>query len=543
MGFLRDSNKAGKANLGGGGVKPTYEELLTQVAELEKLELASSSISELDPNPVMEVGLDGRERYANQVARRLFPDVQSTGLAHPWLAGWEEVVRTVEGATTPTLVRVVEVGDRHYQQTFRYVADVDAIRIYGVDISDLQRTERALSEAEKRFRDWYDDAPSAFFSVGLEGTILGCNRRAVELLGYREEELRNPLTPIRNCLYILNRAPPGGEQARRAQVIMDRQVSHLVHLVDDLLDVTRISRGKIRIQRSRLDLVDVVRRTVDDYGSLLEGYDLRVDLPNEPIWADGDATRLSQVVGNLLSNAVKFTPKGGAIALSLRSAAQRAVLEVADTGMGIDPETRARLFEPFEQADRSLDRSRGGLGLGLALVKGIVALHEGDVRAESDGPGRGARFTVTLPLASHVPASPGAPPSQEPAGGGRFLLIIEDNMDAAETLSDVLTGAGYRVAVAYDGEAGVKKARELKPDFVLCDIGLPGAMDGYAVARTLRKEAGLASARLVALSGYAQPEDRRRAAEAGFDAHLAKPPELSALQRVLGPTPSAVAEA
>jgi CheY-like chemotaxis protein len=211
------------------------------------------------------------------------------------------------------------------------------------------------------------------------------------------------------------------------------------------------------------------------------------------------------------------------------------VVQVADTGLGIDPVTLKRLFEPFAQADRSLDRSRGRLGLGLALVKGMVELHGGEVSAYSDGPGKGSRFTVKLPLVERAVAADGpAQPSDAASKGCRKVLIIEDNKDAADSLSEVLGLSGHRVAVAYDGAAGLVMAREFRPEIIICDIGLPGDMDGYAVARALRRDAVTASAFLIALTGYAQPEDRRQALAAGFDAHMAKPPSPEKLEEILG---------
>jgi PAS domain S-box-containing protein len=366
-----------------------------------------------------------------------------------------------------------------------------------------------------------------------EHALREADRRKNEFLGVLSHELRNPLAPIRNGLYILERAAPGGEQARRAHSVIDRQVGHLSHLVDDLLDVTRITRGKIRLQRTRVDLVDVVRRTVEDHRSLLEGRAIALRLPSEPVWIDGDPTRLAQVLGNLLNNAAKFTPDGGEVSVSLTRAGGCTVLEVADTGLGIDPDTQARLFEPFAQADRSLDRSRGGLGLGLALVKGLVDLHGGTVHAHSDGPGRGARFTITLPVDEHAIAAHESVPSHATADRGCKVLVIEDNKDAGDTLSEAFGLSGHRVVVAYDGETGLAKARTFLPDVVVCDIGLPGQLDGYAVARALRRDARTASALLVALTGYAQPEDQRRALDAGFDVHLAKPPDLAVLDRLM----------
>ena len=273
-----------------------------------------------------------------------------------------------------------EVGGQYTRAWYRMTASPSAegIAVLGTEITENKRIEQALRESEHSLRE--------------------ADQRKNEFLGFLSHELRNPLTPIRNSLYILDRATPGGEQARRAHAVIDRQVNHLARLVDDLLDVTRISRGKIHLQRTRLDLVEVVHRTIEDHRSLLESHEVAIDLPNEAIWIDGDPTRLAQVLGNLLNNAAKFTPAKGSVRVSLLRDKGSAVLEVADTGLGIDPETLRRVFEPFAQGDRSLDRSRGGLGLGLALVKGMVELHGGDVSAHSDGPGQGSRFTVRLPL-------------------------------------------------------------------------------------------------------------------------------------------------
>jgi PAS domain S-box-containing protein len=413
--------------------------------------------------------------------------------------------------------RRFEIGGQYTDAWYRMTASPSAegITVLGTEITENKRVEETLRN--------------------LNARLVEADARRNEFLGVLSHELRNPLTPVRNSLYILDRATPGGEQARRAHSVIDRQVGHLARLVDDLLDVTRITRGKIRLQRSRVDLVDLVRRAVEDRHTVLENREVTVDLPTQAIWIDGDPTRLAQLLGNLLDNATKFTPEDGKISVSLTRADGRAVLQVADTGLGIDPETLKRLFEPFAQADRSLDRSRGGLGLGLALVKGMVELHGGEVSAHSDGPGKGSRFTVKLPLVERTVVADGPPQPSDAAGRGcRKVLIIEDNKDAADSLSEVLGLSGHRVAVAYDGAAGLVMAREFRPEVIICDIGLPGDMDGYAVARTLRRDAVIASAYLIALTGYAQPEDQRQALAAGFDTHMAKPPSPEKLEEILG---------
>lgn len=360
------------------------------------------------------------------------------------------------------------------------------------------------------------------------------DRRKTEFLAVLSHELRNPLAPIRNSLYLLAHAAPGSETALRARAVIERQVDHLTRLVDDLLDVARLSRGRVELRPEPVELNAVVAQAVEDCRFRFEqqGIGLMVSLGPRPLWVDGDAVRLAQVVGNLLQNAAKFTSRGGRaqIAVSEHAADGVSEIRVADTGVGFSAEIGSRLFEPFAQADTSLDRSGGGLGLGLALVKALVDLHGGKVAAHSDGPGLGAAFTVRLPLrrAAQVAPVPVAPKLPR----GKRVLVIEDNEDAAESLRDVLEMMGHEVAVAHDGPEGLALARELHPEVVLCDIGLP-QMDGYQVAAALRADAELRDVCLVAVTGYTGPEDRRRAAEAGFDQHVAKPPNLDALERIV----------
>ncbi|MBI5545393.1 MAG: PocR ligand-binding domain-containing protein [Deltaproteobacteria bacterium] len=373
----------------------------------------------------------------------------------------------------------------------------------------------------------------------LTASLQEADQRKNEFLAMLSHELRNPLAPIRNSLHLLERAAPGGDQARRAQAVIDRQVGHLSRLVDDLLDVTRIERNKIRLERQVLDLHDLVRRTVEDHRSLFEKSEVQLEVRLEPerVSVSADGTRLAQVIGNLLQNAAKFTGPGGRteVSVCVDSAERQAVIRVSDTGVGLPPELLGRLFLPFMQADATLDRSKGGLGLGLALVKGLVELHGGGVCARSDGPGRGAEFVVRLPLAVEGAAT--AEPCRANAQpAGRRVLIIEDNVDAADSLRDVLELAAHEVAVAYNGPEGLAKARELHPEIVLCDIGLPG-MDGFEIARAFKADENLRACFLIALSGYALPEDLQRASEAGFERHLAKPLSLERLEELLESLP------
>jgi PAS domain S-box-containing protein len=361
-----------------------------------------------------------------------------------------------------------------------------------------------------------------------------CHR--TDFLAMLSHELRNPLAPIRNSLYILERVPPGSEQARRAQAVIARQTTHLTHLVDELLDMTRITRGKIELKRESLDFNELAQRTVEDHRNVFVagGIDLEVKAAPTALWVDGDQTRLAQAVGNLLHNAAKFTPRGGSavVTVEVDVAGAQATLTVRDTGAGIAPEMMPRLFEAFAQAEPTLDRSKGGLGLGLALVKHLVEMHGGSVGAASDGVGRGATFTLRLPLEATRPGCGEEEPGTHRGGVARRILVIEDNLDAGDSLREMLELGGHIVEVAADGPAGMERARALRPEVVLCDIGLPG-MDGYAVARAMRADPELHEATLVALTGYAGTEDVAKAKEAGFHAHLAKPATMEQLEQVL----------
>lgn len=389
------------------------------------------------------------------------------------------------------------------------------VRWFGTntDVTELREAEEALREA---------------------------SRRKDQFLATLAHELRNPLAPVRNAVQILRKVGSRDERAERARDLIDRQVTHMARIVDDLLDVARIARGGMRLRKERRDLVEVVRHTAGDYRPDLEarGVTLSVACPDEPLWVDGDPTRLAQVVGNLLHNAGKFTPPGGRVWVRAEAdpGSGEAVLTVQDTGVGMDPELVSRLFDPFSQAEQGLARSEGGLGLGLALTKGLVDLHGGKVEALSDGAGRGSTFRVRLPLAAAGPA-PDPKPERDAAQGGLRVVVIEDNRDTAESMSLLLSLSGHQVEVAYDGPSGIRTARAARPDVVICDIGLPGGADGYAVARALRSDPATSSTRLVALSGYGQAEDQRRSLEAGFDVHLVKPVEVEDLDALLAGVP------
>jgi signal transduction histidine kinase/CheY-like chemotaxis protein len=379
----------------------------------------------------------------------------------------------------------------------------------------LKHREQALSESDERLRE--------------------ASRRTSEFLGVLSHELRNPLAAIRSALHVLGHARDGGAHASRAEAVIDRQTNQLAKLVDDLLDVTRISRGKVQLHRHRLDLAALVRHAVEDHRTVYDSRHIALGLRADvaPLWIDADATRITQVIGNLLQNAAKFTNHHGHVSVSVeRAEPLHAAIRITDDGIGIAPEALPHIFEPFTQADQGLHRSVGGLGLGLALVKGLVEMHGGRVEARSQGLDRGSEFTILLPLVTEATAAAQAPPApRRRRAVRRRVLVIEDGPDAVEMLREALAMGDHEVEVAYDGEEGLTKARAFKPDIVLCDIGLPG-LDGYEVARRIRADPSL-SPRLIALTGYALPEDRRMAFEAGFHQHLAKPFEIAELEEAL----------
>ncbi|QJW93547.1 response regulator [Frigoriglobus tundricola] len=360
------------------------------------------------------------------------------------------------------------------------------------------------------------------------------DRAKDEFLALLGHELRNPIAPIKYALQILELKGDDPAAAARARAMIDRQATHLTRLVEELLDASRIARGKVRLTVERLDLVALVRTAVEDHRAGVEkaGLSLEVAAPAHPLRMRGDSARLTQVVTNLLANAAKFTPAGGSVTVRLHALAGEAVLTVSDTGIGLAEPDLPAVFHPFYQVNADPARTKGGLGLGLAVVRGLIELHGGRVHATSPGLQKGSAFTVYLPLddTTSVPA-PG-PARARAAGGGRRLVIVEDSVDSAESLAEVLGLKGFTVSIATTGPDGVALCQRERPDGVVCDIGLPG-MTGFDVARALRADPRTAGAVLVAVSGYAQEEDRRKAAQAGFDALLAKPADIEHLVGLL----------
>ncbi len=372
----------------------------------------------------------------------------------------------------------------------------------------------------------------------VEAALKEADRRKDEFLAMLAHELRNPLAPVLSAVQVMQLLGPVGPNMQRATEVIERQVGHLARLVDDLLDVSRITRGKIKLQKAAVELAAVVARAVETSQPLLEArrHELTVTLPAQPTWLEGDATRLAQVVSNLLNNSAKYTEDGGHIRLAVERGPGEAVLRVGDDGVGIHADLLPHVFELFTQGDRSPARSEGGLGIGLTLVKSLVEMHGGGVEARSEGAGKGSEFVVRLPVLEGEPPiigdDAGAEQDVRLPAPSRRVLVVDDNADGAEMLAEFLRAEGHEVRTAHDGPAALQAAESFRPEVVFLDIGLP-RMDGYEIARRLRQQAELKSSFLVALTGYGQEEDRRRTEEAGFDAHLVKPADPDELQRLL----------
>jgi PAS domain S-box-containing protein len=379
-------------------------------------------------------------------------------------------------------------------------------------------------------------AATAIENARLYAQLKEADRRKDEFLAMLSHELRNPLAPIRNGLHLMGIPGVGPEKITKARAMTERQVQHLVRLVDDLLDVSRIMRGRIELRKEPVELTDIIATAVETVQSVLDaqGQQLILTEPEEPIQLHADPARLTQVIGNLLNNAAKFSEHAGRVWLAAERRGHEVVVSIRDEGLGIAPEVLPNVFDLFVQGDKSLERLRGGLGIGLTVVRRLVELHGGSVAARSEGTNRGSEFIVRLPLG--IPPSQGPAPSKNgdpPAAAvHRRVLIVDDNMDAAETLGVLVRLWGHEVRIAFTGPEALKAAAELRPEIIILDIGLP-EINGYDVARRLRERPEFAKTTLIALTGYGQEDDRRRSIEAGFDHHVTKPVLPEALRRLL----------
>ena len=379
---------------------------------------------------------------------------------------------------------------------------------------------------------------------GSERALEDADRRKDEFLAMLAHELRNPLAPIRNAAHTLALLGTGDDRVRWVSGVIERQVGLMTRLVDDLLDVSRITSGKITLQRTTVSVREVLAQAVETARPLAEsrGQALEADVPEDAGWVDGDPARLAQAVGNLLDNAIKYTDDGGRIWLRARVEADEVVIVVEDSGVGVDPELLPHVFDLFIQADRSLERKQGGLGLGLTLVRRLVEMHGGRVEAASAGPGFGSAFTIRLPclaVEEAVEPTPAAEPAEaaRPAGLARRILVVDDHQDSTDSLALFLRLRGHEVRTAQDGPTALDEIERYRPEVVFLDLGLPG-MSGYDVARRVRMRTDLGPLQLVALTGYGTDGDRQKTRDAGFDVHLAKPVDPRAVDALLA-SPSA----
>ncbi len=408
------------------------------------------------------------------------------------------------------------------------------------NFAPMMNAQGEITGAITSFVDFTEQKDTANALQRVSNELVDADRHKNEFLATLAHELRNPLAPIRNALAIIRRTTEDtGGTIQPAVEMMERQVAQLVRLVDDLLDVSRISHGHIELRRERIELASVVHHAVEAAQPLLDGmdHDLTVVMPSQSLYVHADASRLAQVVGNLLNNAGKFTDRGGRIALSIEREGKQAVIRVRDNGIGIAPDQVPRIFDMFAQVDTSFERSTAGLGIGLSLVRQLLALHGGTVEARSGGVGRGSEFIVRLPI-TEPPAQSGAgeAPRAPLVAIGGCILVVDDNRDAADSVATLLALAGNDVHTAYDGLEALETAAIVRPDVMLLDIGLP-KLNGYQVARRIREQTWGKRIALVALTGWGQDEDRKKSRDAGFDTHLVKPVDPTALLKILNELP------
>ncbi len=492
-------------------------------AERTRLQLAA--IVESSDDAIIGMDLEGIIRSWNRGAEQLYGYTAEEIVGKPLSL----LIPPDHPDELPTLLERLRSGERiEHFETVRVCKD--GRRVYvSLSISPIKDESERIVGASKIARDITE-------RKRLYEQLQEADRRKDEFLAILAHELRNPLAPIRNALQIIRLAGDNKASVEKAAVVMERQLQQMVRLIDDLMDVTRIARNKMKLRQERVELGTVVRNALETSRPLIEaaGHELTVALPDEPILVDADSARLSQVFSNLLNNAAKYTERGGRIAVTLQREGSHAVLRVKDAGIGISAEHLPHLFEMFSQVERSLERSQGGLGIGLNLAKRLTEMHGGTIEVHSEGLNKGSEFIVRLPAVSDSPTQPhiAAELEDKPVPQRCKVLIVDDDEDTVTSLSIMLRILGHEVLSAHDGVQALEAAKSFRPDVVLLDIALP-RMNGYEAARRIRQESWGENMKLVALTGWGQEEDKRRSIEAGFNHHLTKPMEPTALEVLL----------
>jgi PAS domain S-box-containing protein len=510
-----------------GGVAVYFRDV-SELKRRAEVQSRLAAIVESSGDAIISKSLDGIVQSWNAAAERMYGYSAEQAIGRSILI----VIPPERHAEERQNLARLRAGERveHYD-TVRKTKDGRLIDV-SLTVSPIRDAQGKVVGASKMARD-------ITARKAAEKALEDANRYKDEFLAMLAHELRNPLAPISNALQLMRVVDPTSTHAAQARAIMERQLTHLVRLVDDLMEVSRITRGKIELRKEPVLLSTVMLSAVETARPAIEAarHNFRIDMPAETIELEADFVRLAQVISNLLANAAKYTDPGGEISLEASREGDEALVRVRDNGIGIEPGLLPRIFEMFAQLEGSQARSQGGLGIGLALARALVAMHGGRIEARSAGRGKGSEFVVRLPLARAARTqAPRAPQSATAAApqNRRRVLIVDDNVDAAETLQMVVANMGHEVEAAHDGAAALEAARRKRPDIVLLDISMPG-MDGLSVARELRRQPELRRIRVVALTGLGQQEDRKRSQEAGFDDHLVKPVSPEQLLRVLQP--------
>jgi PAS domain S-box-containing protein len=498
---------------------------VTERRRADEAQARLAAIVESSDDAVVSKSLDGVIRSWNTGAQRIFGYTAAEAVGRPITL----IIPPERWDEERDILARLRRGERieHYE-TVRVARDGRRLDI-SLTVSPVRDPEGNVVGASKVARDVTDRKRA-------EEALREADRKKDEFIALLAHELRNPLAPIRNGLQVL-RLSQDPRVRERSQQMMDRQLTHLVRLVDDLLDVSRIGRNKMELRRARVRLAEVVGSAVETARPLIDaaGHRLEVRLPHAPVVLDADLTRLAQVFSNLLTNSAKYTEPGGRIRLTAERGRGAVEVVVSDTGIGIPAAALPKIFDMFSQVDRSIERATGGLGIGLALVKGLVEMHGGTVTAESEGPGRGSTFRVVLPTAEPVPEPP--PPEAggdaRRAGPARRILVVDDNRDGAESLTEMLGLLGNEARVAHDGLEAVDAAARFRPEVILMDVGMP-RLNGLDATRRIRGQPWGRDVTIIALTGWGQEGDRERSHEAGCDGHLVKPVNLSDLDKLLG---------